>query len=362
MIRTVRIPGLCFLVTFISLGFSSSKLQPLAIQTSVEQTVSPNEQNDERSTAKSEEFIHRRPSGNKVPATGYYYRVASKTANQRQTSPSEGQRRANSSKHYQTNFTIGVTIGRARRATEAELNDLTIAKVHSTSGIDFVLERITGDPTVTHGTLLQLMIEYLGGSARSKLRDNRVGYLYVINRVQYANGTYSEPRLIFPTRRTYGGDNRVLPGKVVILPDPQRLWEIGRNSLHEQAFETYLIIVSDEPLKDSRGVELQLENLSDKAITLNDKLVAGWVRTLGGGTLRAELESTTKKYLTQREQAASGNTLANQRDTREQANDLTQADLPPQTVFRKLVGNNGKMLVTIKLPFKDSGISARSQP
>ena len=354
MTLAVRISSLFLFLTFTCATFSSARVATLAVQTLVSQPQDQNDLNDERSTAKSEEFIRTRPKGSKASQAGGRYRVTSSKA------PNHG--RPGVGKHYQTNFTIGVTIGRARGATDAELNDSNIAKIHSKAGADFVLERISGDATVTDGTLTQMMIEYLAdGETTPTSQNNRVGYLYVINRVQYADGTYSEPRLIFPTRRTYGGDNRVLPGKVVILPDPQRLWEISRNASREQAFETYLIIVSSETLRDSKGVALHADNLPERPITLDQRMVASWVKRWGGGALRAELDSASSKYLTQREQAASGNMLANERDTREQASDLTQADLPPQTVFRKSVGSTGKMLVTIKLPFKDSATTARSQ-
>ena len=41
------------------------------------------------------------------------------------------------------------------------------------------------------------------------------GYLYVINREQYADGTFGRARLIFPTLLTYNGNNRVKPGQPI---------------------------------------------------------------------------------------------------------------------------------------------------
>ena len=47
----------------------------------------------------------------------------------------------------------------------------------------------------------------------------RAGFLYVIDREQYADGSASEPYLIFPTSRTRGGDNRVEAGRLIEVPD-----------------------------------------------------------------------------------------------------------------------------------------------
>jgi hypothetical protein len=358
MTRKLRTLRLVCLLAITCPVYSSPEPQALATQTPAGQTTTQSERDVERSTIKSEEFVRARPGGNSSQPAGYHYRIAATNKPHQRKRPGSHTQRFTAGNDGPTKLTIGVTIGRARRATEAERLDESLAKVRSRSGADFVLERMTHDVAVSHGTLMQMMIEYLAGPDAT----NRVGYLYVINRVQYSNGTYSEPRLIFPTRRTYGGDSRVLPGKVVILPDPQRLWEISRNSSREQAFETYLIIISSAPLKDSDGQDLEGDHLTETPIKLDEKLVAGWIRNWGAGELRADLTSSTTKYLTQREQAASGNTSANERDTSEQSSDLTQADLPPQNVFRKSVNRSGKMLVTIKLPFKASAITARSEP
>ena len=58
-----------------------------------------------------------------------------------------------------------------------------------------------------------------GQRVRVSIEAPRAGYLYVINREQYADGTMSEPYLIFPTLRTRGGDNAVKAGRVVEIPD-----------------------------------------------------------------------------------------------------------------------------------------------
>ena len=54
---------------------------------------------------------------------------------------------------------------------------------------------------------------------RLSLESTRRGFLYVIDREEYADGSTGEPVLLFPTSRLRGGENRVAPGRVVELPD-----------------------------------------------------------------------------------------------------------------------------------------------
>jgi hypothetical protein len=221
---------------------------------------------------------------------------------------------------------------------------------------EYVLERTSDEMAVSDGTLMQVIIEYLAHpDAAGRRLSDQVGYLYVINREQYPDGKYSPPKLIFPTKRTYGGDSRVLPGKTVTLPVPGRAWKVSRStSGTAQAFETYTIIISPRPLKDALGRELQRDNLGAASLKLDEKLVEGWVRLWGGGEWRGDLENGVGRLLTRREQNASGDPDRSERSTDEESSDLTKDDAPPQTVYRKVLRPGGAMLVTVKLPFKDA--------
>ena len=251
---------------------------------------------------------------------------------------------------------LGVTIGRGRRPTEAESKNINAAKVYVRSSEEHVLERISDNTVITDGTLMQIMIEYLAHSdvAGRRLMD-QVGYVYVINREQYPDGRYGAPRLIFPTKRTYGGDGRVLPGKTVTLPVPDRVWKISRSTSETaQAFETYTIIVSPKPLRDSIGRELQRDNLAEGSLNLDEKLVDRWVRLWSGGEWRGDLEGGVGQLITRREQIASGNPSRSERSTDEESSDLKKDDPPPQTVYRMVLRPGGTMLITVKLPFKET--------
>lgn len=247
---------------------------------------------------------------------------------------------------------VGVTVGSGRPATGAESHDASIAKVRLGDGRELVFERLAADRPVAHGSLIQMSIEYLAsGDAAAGSQSSRAGYLYVLNRVRFPDGTLGPPRLIFPTPRTDGGDNRVLPGRPVMLPSPDRPWQITRSrSGPAQAFETYVIIVSPEPLKDADGFELRGGRHDPRAL---EALLAGWTRRWGGGEEQAELEGGAGRLLSRREQAASADPNEPRRDTGELEEGLTQDDPQPQLVFSKAVSPGEAMLVTLELPFQD---------
>lgn len=249
--------------------------------------------------------------------------------------------------------TIGVTIGRGRAATGDEATDAKIAKVQLEGGRQMVFERSAEEQPVAHGSLIQMSIEYLAHTdAAGRISSNRIGYLYVINRVRFADDSPGTPRLIFPTRRINDGDNRVMPGKPVMLPSPFRPWQVTRTKTGPaQAYETYIIIVSPEPLKDAQGFELGADGTDAKSL---EALLGKWARLWGGGEMQADLKAGAGRLFTRREQAASGNPDDPRRDTGELDTDLTQDDLPPQRIFRKAVTLGEAMLVTIALPFRDS--------
>ena len=77
-----------------------------------------------------------------------------------------------------------------------------------TESVEWTPERVETGTTFSVGERVRLSIE-----------SPRAGYLYVIDREQYADGSTSDPYLIFPTLRIRGGNNSVRAGKVIELPD-----------------------------------------------------------------------------------------------------------------------------------------------
>lgn len=57
-----------------------------------------------------------------------------------------------------------------------------------------------------------------GDRVRFTIEASRSGFLYIVNREFYSDGTSGEANIIFPTLRTRGGDNQVVAGSLIDIP------------------------------------------------------------------------------------------------------------------------------------------------
>ena len=101
---------------------------------------------------------------------------------------------------------IGVTIWRLQ-PTSANDGSARVLVMEEARPTEWTPQRIEADTPLKVGERVRLSIE-----------SPRAGYLYVIDREQYADGSYGDAYLIFPTLRTRGGDNEVRPGKLIDIP------------------------------------------------------------------------------------------------------------------------------------------------
>src|SRR5579872_5915832 len=76
------------------------------------------------------------------------------------------------------------------------------------------------------------------------------GYMYVVDREQYSDGSVSDPYLIYPNWQTRPGDNVVAPGRLLEIPD--RRDEVKTFTIvpkrKDQSAELLSILVTPEPL------------------------------------------------------------------------------------------------------------------
>ena len=153
---------------------------------------------------------------------------------------------------------------------------------------------------------------------RLSFESARAGFLYVIDREQYADGTASDPYLIFPTSRTRGGDNRVEAGRLVEVPDQadRPNYFSVRRSRPDQVAEALTVIVAPTPIEGLAP--------SSGARQLAAADVARWESEWGGAVEQFALEGGAAKPWTTPEQRAG----------LDASRLLTQDDPPPQTVFR----------------------------
>jgi hypothetical protein len=175
----------------------------------------------------------------------------------------------------------------------------------------------------------------IGERVRLSIESPREGYLYVIDREQYADGTLGDAYLIFPTLRTRGGDNRVRPGKLIDIPaqedSPSYFTLVPSPNRTDQVAEVLTIFVAPQPLGD-------LE-LGQNPIRLSKSDVNKWERNWSTGFERFEMVGGAGQMWTAAEKEASA--ISSSRV-------LTQEEPTPQTVYR--VSRKAKKTFIITVP------------
>jgi hypothetical protein len=113
--------------------------------------------------------------------------------------------------------------------------------------------------------------EYL----RLSIESARKGFLYVIDRDVYADGTMSAPNLVFPTKRLLGGDNRVEPGVPIEIPGGDDRPPVFRlkKTRDDQVSVRLSLIVATEPIREI--------DPKQNARKLSAEQVASWEKQWG---------------------------------------------------------------------------------
>ncbi len=220
---------------------------------------------------------------------------------------------------------VGVTVWRLRPSSGADEGERMI--VHEGSdAAEWIPERVPSNAGLSEGDRVRLSIEAA-----------RTGYLYVINREQYADGTLGEPYLIFPTTRTLGGDNRVRAGRLVDIPaqeDSPPFFTLKR-SRADQVGELLSVIVTPAPL-DELQVGAQAQRLSAER-------VARWEKSWGSNMGRMELSDGAGKVWTKDEKEAGASSAR-----------LLKASAPnPQTLYyRPGLKHDEPLLIKVQLQYR----------
>jgi hypothetical protein len=221
---------------------------------------------------------------------------------------------------------VGVTIWRLRPAQAAEQGARLLVQGDES---ELVPERVGTDMHLSVRDRVRLTIE-----------SPREGYLYVVDRELYSDGTKGEPYLIFPTTRTRGGDNRVAPGKLIDIPaqedKPNYFTLIPSPGRNDQAGEVLSIIVTTEPLENFEA--------TGRPLKLAPAQVEKWEKMWGGAIEQYDLEGGEGQTWTQAESEASKAGAGSRY--------LTQEEPTPQTIYLVEGKNNKGLLVTVPLRYK----------
>src|SRR5438067_7950200 len=219
---------------------------------------------------------------------------------------------------------VGVTIWRL----QGDAKDLTQVGEEGQA-----LEQIEANTSLSIGQRVRIGIEPL----------SRDGHLYVIDREQFADGTYGTPHLLFPTLRARKGNNRVRVNQLIYIPMPPSYFRINPSSTGKtQTAEVLTILLSPTPLQLPASI-------TDRALTLDAAQVKAWERLWGTQANRLEMVGGAGQVTSAKAQTAGAKSLDQEGAEAEQ---LTQDDPLPQTVYRAAIKQGNPLLVTVPLRFK----------
>ena len=302
--------GLFIGLLFLALTLSALQINPRTAASSP--AVSAQQQSDEDQERQlfAKEFLQTR-------ATGMQKRT---TQTQRSTS---GRIQSTTD----TPSMLGITLWRLRPADQKDDTQARLLEQESDSEVILIGERVGAETMFQEGQKVRLGVE-----------SPRSGYLYVIDREHYADGTYSEPYLIFPTLKTRGGDNSVVAGRLVEIPDQDDRPFYFKMNRHrpDQTGEVLTFIVTPQAIPN-------LE-LSRKALKLTNDQFAQWEQKWKAPTRRVELANHAGKAYTKIEMTAGANKTTL----------LGPTDLPPQIIFRLTGKATGAVMVTLPLMYSTS--------
>ncbi len=223
---------------------------------------------------------------------------------------------------------LGLTLWRLRPAKTSDRAEAArIIVQEGDETVEWTPERVRAD------TPLQM-----GEKIRFSFESPQPGFLYVIDRERYADGSVGDPYLIFPTTRTRGGDNKVAPGHIIEIPaqDDRPNYFTLKQTRADQIGELVTVIVSAQPLADI--------TINHKALKLAPELVTKWEQQWGAQAEKFEMTGGAGRIWTRAEQEAGADV----------SRQLTQDDPGPQTVYRVAVKPGGSLLVNVGLKYGKS--------
>ncbi|HXV29858.1 MAG TPA: DUF4384 domain-containing protein [Sinorhizobium sp.] len=221
---------------------------------------------------------------------------------------------------------LGITVWRMR---PAEVSDEVKLKEGDTVVTPV---RVKSDTPLREGDRVRLTIE-----------APRDGYLYVIDREKYADGTLGPATLIFPTRRLLDGDNAVNEKVVVEIPamnDNPPFFTLKRSRPDHEA-EMIFVLVSDQPLPDIKIGR----NASPTPLQLKDEQINEWLSKWAGPVSRFDLEAGEDAPMAAAQAEVATRTRA-----------LVHEDPKPQTLYWLPDANPGTpLMISIPLVILDRG-------
>lgn len=176
-----------------------------------------------------------------------------------------------------------------------------------------------------------------GDRVRFTVEPSLTGYIYIVNRELYADGTTGQANMIFPTLRSRGGDNRVQAGSLIEIPagDSAVPYFNIKPDREDYVGEELVILILPDQLP---GFEIGL-----RAKPFSNETLDQWF---------ADWNNTTDVY-----DAEDGEGLAYSTTESSAANvatrTLAQDEPLPQTIYKVMMKKGDPLLVALKLKVDD---------
>jgi hypothetical protein len=219
---------------------------------------------------------------------------------------------------------LGITIWKMQPSAVGDIARLLLLDGNSGTKAEFTPHRIEA------GELLEI-----GDRVRLSIETPASGFLYVIDQELYSEASFGPPYLIFPVIATRGGNNRVIAGQLIDIPDqadPVNAFTIKPKGPSDRG-ERLTVILSPRPIT---GLPLTRE-----ARQLPNATLRSWLQQFQSSSGRFELAGGRGRSWTKAEQEAGADPKRL----------LTLIDPAPQTVFVFPGGRGRAILATVLLRF-----------
>jgi Domain of unknown function (DUF4384) len=219
---------------------------------------------------------------------------------------------------------IGITIWRLRPSIGSDdtTSRMLVHPKGTGKALEFTPVRVEAETRLSEKDRIRFSIEVPRG-----------GYLYVIDREEYNDGSLGQAQLIFPTLRIRNGDNELRAGRVIEIPaqdDDPSSFELTRSGTSHIG-EVLTLLVNSQRLRNVQ--------IGEGAAPLPKQQLDDWEKKWGAHTERFESVGGAGGLWTraEREAGADASRL------------LSQEDPLPQTIFRVHVKTGNPLLVTLRL-------------
>jgi Domain of unknown function (DUF4384) len=277
---------------------------------------------DTRRTIVSDDFVKNRPrAGVQTKSTGKSGKVPDgKTSSGRRvyrlaSQPLIGPGAKSS---FSKLLQLGLTVWKLRPATVADSSVLRSIRENGRLRPMWIEERVEADTRFHQGEYLRLSIE-----------SPHAGYLYVIDRDWFADGSSGDTNLIFPIR---GDDNLLQAGRLIDIPAENQT-PFKATPKFNQAGEILTIMVTSTPLRLP---------ISGQPLPISNTQLMEWEAMWGGVTERFEMEGGAGQVRTKEEEQAAA---------RNRTRQLTRDDPGPQTIYVLTPRNRSGLLFNVNLSY-----------